>query len=90
MKMNKSLIALCLSAGCWQAHLESALPMLTTYRKTPRRASHSICRAATTHLDTGRSSKTQTTQLSTGGQQLNVSGTVVRLLRTASRQTLVN
>lgn len=48
--------------------------MLTTYRKYQRRASHSICRAATTHWTPVDQSKTQTTQLATGGQQLNVPG----------------
>ncbi len=68
MKMNKSLIALVYQQGYWQARLESALPMLTSTAKHQRRASHSICRAATTHWTPVDQSKTQTTQLATGGQ----------------------
>ncbi len=74
MKMNKSLIALCLSAGLLASAPESALPMLTTYRKTPatRQPFHlPRCNNSPTPVD---QSKTQTTQLSTGGQQLNVPG----------------
>ena len=75
MKMNKSLIALCLSAGLLASAPGIGLadvnyvPQNTS--DTPAIPSAALQQLTWTPVD---QSKTQTTQLSTGGQQLNVSG----------------
>ncbi|MBK1757281.1 MAG: maltose operon protein MalM, partial [Escherichia coli] len=75
MKMNKSLIALCLSAGLLASAPGISLadvnyvPQNTS--DAPAIPSAALQQLTWTPVD---QSKTQTTQLSTGGQQLNVSG----------------
>ncbi len=87
MKMNKSLIALCLSAGLLASAPGISLadvnyvPQNTS--DAPAIPSAALQQLTWTPVD---QSKTQTTQLATGGQQLNVPASVVRLLRTASRK----
>ena len=64
MKMNKSLIALCLSAGLLASAPGISLADVNYVpQNTSDAPSHSICCAATTHLTPVDQSKTQTTQL---------------------------
>lgn len=75
MKMNKSLIALCLSAGLLASAPGISLadvnyvPQNTS--DAPAIPSAALQQLTWTPVD---QSKTQTTQLATGGQQLNVPG----------------
>lgn len=74
MKMKKSLVALCLTAGLFASvpGISGGSELCTA--KYQRRARYSCCCATAINPTPVDQSKTQSTQLATGGQRLDVAG----------------
>lgn len=74
MKMKKSLVALCLSAGLFASAPASACRCKYCSAEHHRGSSYSHCCATTVNPTPVDQSKTQSTQLATAGQRLDVAG----------------